>query len=199
MATALSPVGWVSLLGLTHVARWMVPASILGPLLCAFAVRSLPQGLKGSSSTRAAQWSLSSLILIYSFWSMASTAKYLSYTSLGGSSLAASLGSLGSIRSALDIYHQDNELYPKTLSELTVKSRYLGDIPEVHAISNGGKVLHVPSKRPANFPARRSDDRGGWGYVNEPLLSDGRPNPDFGAVFINCTHTDHNGRRMSDY
>ncbi|MBI5208944.1 MAG: hypothetical protein HY927_03115 [Elusimicrobia bacterium] len=43
------------------------------------------------------------------------------------------------------------------------------------------------------YAARTPADTGKWGYVNDPA------SPDFGLVFIDCTHTDAKGSRWSSY
>jgi hypothetical protein len=37
------------------------------------------------------------------------------------------------------------------------------------------------------------EDTGGWAYVNAPA------SPDFGLVFLDCSHSDEKGRRWSEF
>ncbi|MFA5138817.1 MAG: hypothetical protein WC728_06235 [Elusimicrobiota bacterium] len=107
----------------------------------------------------------------------------------------ASIGNLGSIRSALSIYYGDMQgQYPTDLMTLTKDRKYVTSIPDVHTICINGTVHHSRSGKLTYFPSpAAADDQGGWGYVNEPTSQD------FGAVFINCTHTDYMSKRFSDY
>jgi hypothetical protein len=44
-----------------------------------------------------------------------------------------------------------------------------------------------------SFRDKSVADEGGWGYVNNPA------DPEFGRVFVNCTHTDAKGVRWDHY
>ncbi len=196
LAILVSPFGWVSAISLIHVRLWMIPFSIAAPLLCALLLKILPMGSKAHALTRS--WWLIVLTLAYGLWSAKNVVAYYGIVSIAGSHRNASLGNLASIRSALTIYFSDNDkVYPSELEGLV--PRYLEKIPEVHGISEGMIVHHLPTSLVTNVKNRQSDDRGGWGYVNQPKLPDGQTNPDFGSVFINCTHKDvRNSKQLSD-
>ncbi|HAZ09044.1 MAG TPA: hypothetical protein DCZ01_11130 [Elusimicrobia bacterium] len=96
-------------------------------------------------------------------------------------------GSLGTIRKALSVYYGDMEgQYPDDLPTLTQSSRYLRRIaparlPGYH--SDSSTVLN----------AADSDDTGGWVYNNIPNTTA------FGAIHVNCTHTDAKGSVWTNY
>lgn len=90
------------------------------------------------------------------------------------------LGNVGGIRTALVYYYGDHEgIYPTVLNKLL--PRYLASIPPAifpphHEVTN--RVYYVSNLK--------SNDAGGWGYVNNPS------DKDFGTVFPNCTHVNLN-------
>ncbi|MBI5240331.1 MAG: hypothetical protein HY926_07640 [Elusimicrobia bacterium] len=118
-----------------------------------------------------------------------------------------SIGRLSGIRSALSIYYGDMEgFYPTDLSALTAP----------HVGRDGNVVTYLESLEAAQCRSpyhptpdcsrnrepgihdqitysTAPTDAGGWGYNNDP----GHPN--FGSIWVNCTHTDINGRSYSAY
>ena len=197
-AILLSPLGWVAAQSLTYVRVWIIGASIFGPVICGILVRILPRGTKPSTHSSTASLAIILGILAYSFWSARCGYLYVAYTSMGSSAEHAIVGSLGSLRSALQIYQSDTGKFPPQLSDLIPK--YLDHVPGLQAISRDGIILHLPSAEVHTFGDQHSDDKGGWGYINAPTTPGGHPNPNFGKVFINCTHFDLRGtKRLSDY
>ena len=98
---------------------------------------------------------------------------------------------LGTIRAAMSIYYGDMQgKYPDTLETVLKNSKYMSSRPQaiaVYANVPGRGVMRVHTRedmmKVRNFGSmRQADDRGGWGYVNDPS------SPDYGLVFINCTH-----------
>ncbi|MBI3288031.1 MAG: hypothetical protein HYZ74_00770 [Elusimicrobia bacterium] len=98
---------------------------------------------------------------------------------------------LGRLRSAVELYYADHEgRYPESVDELIRDKKYL-DRPVGHADvfilgSNGSYARahwHYQTNTLKNFSSREgADDSGGWGYVND------RSSPEWGTVFVNCTH-----------
>ena len=100
----------------------------------------------------------------------------------------ASRGNLGALRSALSIYYGDNEgQYPTdNLASLTVNGKYLTAIP----------MAKTPNYHPDSATVTTqtsSNDTGGWSYDN--TVGD----PNFGTVWVNCTHTDTKGNVWTTY
>jgi type II secretory pathway pseudopilin PulG len=104
---------------------------------------------------------------------------------------------LGSIRSAISIYHDDNDegLYPSDLSQLVANGKYLTRIPALelsqHKPSEGTRAL--PHVRDIDDLDSQLKDSGQWVYVADPS------SPLFGLVRIDCTHTDSRGVIWKDY
>jgi hypothetical protein len=195
-ALALSPLGWAAALDISNVRGWMLWFSALAPLLLAELLRKLPQ-LPPPAAPRsmAAFWGLGTLLVAYGTWSGTAAAECLGSTLLSKTNIDATKGNLGGIRSMLSIYYGDMEgQYPVDLMTLTVNAKYMRTIPRTHSIAFNNTVYHTGSGKLAYFPSREAaDDRGGWGYINDPASQD------FGTAFINCTHTDYFSKRLSDY
>ena len=103
----------------------------------------------------------------------------------------ATKGNLGAIRSALSIYYGEMEgVYPSSPDAMTISGKYIQTIPKAKTYS-----YHSDSATSliSNF-ATGMTDAGGWVY-------DGLPPPDanFGAIFVNCTHTDSKNNTYSSY
>lgn len=95
------------------------------------------------------------------------------------------LAALASVRAALARYAADTKTKgPPELSDLVAK-KYLPAIPEVSILGRheASSEVHPMS----------NEDTGGWGYSGWP--GDERE----GQVWINCTHTDSNGRAWNSY
>jgi hypothetical protein len=115
---------------------------------------------------------------------------------------------LGTLRSALAIYYEDNEKhYPTSLDVLTgpytvggktYSGRYLREIPKVN-LGKSQRILiwcmepHPTSTEVHYLASAEATDTGGWAYVNDPNSRD------FGKIFINCTHVDLRGNPWSSY
>ncbi|MFA5138173.1 MAG: hypothetical protein WC728_02990 [Elusimicrobiota bacterium] len=103
---------------------------------------------------------------------------------------ASMIGTLGSLRSSVSIYASDAEDFPKDLQALVPK--YASSIPMLWRAPRG-TALHPMSNAVEYYPTLTGKDTGHWAYVNDPA------SPDFGKVYIDCTHTDHKGRVWSAY
>ena len=100
----------------------------------------------------------------------------------------ASKGNLGSVRSALSIYYGDMEgQYPSDLASLTVGGKYLATVPLAKAPNYHTDTSSMLEQLSA------SDSGGGWVFNN--TVSD----PNFGTVWVNCTHTDTKGTTWTSY
>src|SRR5438105_2075289 len=100
----------------------------------------------------------------------------------------ASKGNLGSIRGALSIYYGDMEgQYPSDLASLTVGGKYLSTIPIAKAPNYHTDTSTVVEQ------ISSADTGGGWIYNN--LVTD----PNFGTLWVNCTHTDTKGTAWTTY
>jgi hypothetical protein len=96
-------------------------------------------------------------------------------------------GTLGTMRSALLIYSQDNHDYPASLIDTAITSSFPNhSIPKIVIVTTEGQPhWYSKSDRISLFNSLHdADDAGDWGYVNNPS------SPDYGKVFINCTHLD---------
>ena len=102
----------------------------------------------------------------------------------------ASKGNLGSMRGALAIYYGDMEgQFPADPLALTVNGKYIavipiGKSPDYHPDSSAIVLGSVGG----GFT-----DTGGWLYDSAPA------DPTFGAVYVNCTHTDTKGSAWTTY
>ncbi len=95
---------------------------------------------------------------------------------------------IGMIRSSLSIYYGDHEgVYPDDLKALTERGKYLSDIPKAKALSDS----HRDSAKITY--GKESDDAGGWLYNNDPR------DPNFGTLWVNCTHKDRKGNVWTTY
>ena len=102
----------------------------------------------------------------------------------------ASKGNLGSIRSALSIYYGDMEgVYPTDVVALTQNGKYMTAIPKAKTPN-----FH-PDSASVNQAATPVDDtkNGGWAYDNS------NTDPNFGSLWVNCTHTDTKGSIWTGY
>lgn len=200
-ALALSPLGWTSAISITSVTKMLIVTSILAPAAAALLLRLSRSRASGQAQSKYPEWALTAALLVYGSWSAASAAEWSSATSMAGSSEGAALGQLSSLRSSVQVYYGDTEgaEFPAGLHELL--PRYMDSIPRVNTQSRGNTIIHTSSDRIAYIKSRAElDDKGGWCYVNEPKLPDGADNPEYGNVYINCTHTDIRGRqRLCDY
>ena len=100
----------------------------------------------------------------------------------------ASKGNLGAVRSALSIYYGDNEgVYPTdSLGSLTLNGKYLTSMPLAKTPN-----YHPDSATVANVTS--GNDAGGWAYDNTTT------DPNYGTVWVNCTHTDTKGNIWTSY
>jgi len=101
-------------------------------------------------------------------------------------------GNLGAVRGALALYYGAMEgNYPiDNLSQLTAGGKYINSIPLAltpgYHNDNSGLLAGADK-------ATVENDAGGWSYVNNS------GSVDWGALMVNCTHTDTKGTTWSTY
>ncbi len=193
-------IGLAGFAGQTALRSWMISKTILAPIilwiLAALFLRRRPTAL-AIQKEKSIRWHVL-LAVMWGSWLTWNGYMLTSSTSLRSSQERANLGSLGSIRSGLKIYKSDAGQLPSRLEDILPKG--LDRVPELHPIALEDRILHPRTSRIEYFAIYQPNDDGGWGYINVPTTSDGRPNPDFGRVFINCRHTDVSGtKNLSDY
>lgn len=122
------------------------------------------------------------VVAILSILAALTTAKFADMTVK--SHEAVTKGNLGALRGALSIYYANNEglfPYPGGMRDaITTGGRYMADIPhsQVPKPGNHGIQLSVTDVSGA------FTDMGDWAYGGSRT----------GAVNVNCTHADRNGR-----
>lgn len=107
---------------------------------------------------------------------------------------------LGEIRSALAVYHGEHEgAFPERFDALLEDGRFLSRVPTLWSVDNDHFFVHRPlvphddTTGVAEYAEKTSRDSGKWGYVAN------KASPDWGHVFIDCTHQDSRGEPFSSY
>ncbi|MBI5743354.1 MAG: hypothetical protein HY952_02280 [Elusimicrobia bacterium] len=93
---------------------------------------------------------------------------------------------LSGLRMALALYAQEHKGPPASYAEVI---RY-GKLEEAPLLK---LRRHRGASSVKDVPSRQVRDTGGWAYVNVP------GSPDFGLVFIDCSHMDEKGRFWSEF
>ena len=106
---------------------------------------------------------------------------------------AATRASLGSLRSALHIYYNDNEgVYPTDHLEcLIANSRYIAKIPKCDLPPYHVVVNTVLNNADLGGAAIYATDAGTWVYFNDSSVAPGAH--EWGDVWVGCTHADSRG------
>lgn len=106
-------------------------------------------------------------------------------------------GKLGALRGALNIYYADNEgVYPRAnLAGLGTGGKYLDGIP---SISIPTVPIHVTSNIVSGY-LDTADDSSFQGNGVAWKTSGSNAGLPATAVWVNCTHTDSNGRTWSQW
>lgn len=102
----------------------------------------------------------------------------------------ASKGNLGAVRSALSIHYGDLDgSYPYHPAALAAGGKYIPRIPPAKTPN------HHPDSDAVALVASSEDltDAGGWAYLADP------GSEAWGAIYVNCTHTDSKGSVWSAY
>jgi len=92
---------------------------------------------------------------------------------------------LSGLRLALEFYRQERRTPPPSYAAVMES----GKLEEVPRLKLKG---HRTSSRVADVKSFLLRDTGGWAYVNAA-------GPDFGLVYIDCTHFDEKGRPWSEF
>jgi hypothetical protein len=106
---------------------------------------------------------------------------WVAWLRLAGSSSEEAVRKLGGLRLALEFYRQEFREYPRDYAAV-VRAGKLEAAPRLKL------PRHLPADKVYGVPSYALADTGGWAYVNDPA------SPDFGRVFIDCSHKDEKGR-----
>ncbi|MFC1679898.1 type II secretion system protein [Elusimicrobiota bacterium] len=100
----------------------------------------------------------------------------------------ATKGNLGAVRSALSIYYGDMEgYYPVNINSLTTGGKYMSALPKA-------KTPNYHSASASVFNASAvGDGTQGWRYDNNTA------DPNYGTLWVNCTHTDSKSATWTTY
>lgn len=93
---------------------------------------------------------------------------------------------LSGLRVAVALYRLEYKAPPASFGEL-VRSGKLEAPPDLKL------PWHRGSSAVRDVPSMRITDSGGWAYVNGPK------SPDFGLIYIDCSHRDGKGRFWSEF
>ncbi|MCX5785414.1 MAG: hypothetical protein NTX59_06980 [Elusimicrobia bacterium] len=93
---------------------------------------------------------------------------------------------LAALRISLELYRLDKGRLPVHFSDVAVNGN-LEAVPDLKL------KRHFKSSTVKNVPYYKITDSGSWAYVNDPK------SPDFGLVFIDCSHADEKGRAWSEF
>ncbi|HAN04293.1 MAG TPA: hypothetical protein DCQ25_03355 [Elusimicrobia bacterium] len=93
---------------------------------------------------------------------------------------------LSGIRLSLELYRQEHKKYPASFAE-TLRAGTLEAAPELKLPG------HLRNSQVRDTPALAIKDTGGWAYVSDPK------SPDFGLLYIDCSHRDEKSRFWSEF
>ena len=101
----------------------------------------------------------------------------------------ASKGNLGSLRSSLSIYYGDMEgQYPSQIGALTIAGKYLSTVPLAKPPN-----YHAATSAEVDGILSAETGASGWFYNN--VSGDAN----YGAMIVNCSHTDSKGSTWTSY
>jgi len=104
----------------------------------------------------------------------------------GGMDAAEVVRKLSGIRLSLELYRQEHKQYPAAFAE-TLRAGTLEAAPELKLPG------HFRNSKVRDTPALTITDSGGWAYVSDPK------SPDFGLLYIDCSHRDEKSRFWSEF
>ena len=104
----------------------------------------------------------------------------------GGMDAAEVVRKLSGIRLSLELYRQEHKKYPASFAE-TLRAGTLEAAPELKLPG------HLRNSQVRDTPALAIKDTGGWAYVSDPK------SPDFGLLYIDCSHRDEKSRFWSEF
>ncbi|PKM97314.1 MAG: hypothetical protein CVU79_08890 [Elusimicrobia bacterium HGW-Elusimicrobia-3] len=93
---------------------------------------------------------------------------------------------LSGIRLALELYRQEHKKYPASFGE-TLRAGTLEAAPDLKLPG------HFKNSQVRDTPSLAITDSGGWAYVSD------RSSPDFGLLYIDCSHRDEKSRFWSEF
>lgn len=93
---------------------------------------------------------------------------------------------LSGIRLALELYRQEHKKFPASFAE-TLRAGTLEAAPELKLPG------HLKNSQVRDTPSLAITDSGGWAYVSDPR------SPDFGLLYIDCSHRDEKSRFWSEF
>lgn len=96
------------------------------------------------------------------------------------------LRKLAGLRVSLELYALERRARPAAFGD-TVRAGHLEGAP---ALKLPG---HLPASGVKDVPAFAVTDSGSWAYVNA------KSSPDFGLLYIDCSHRDERGRYWSEF
>ncbi len=105
----------------------------------------------------------------------------------GGMDAAEAVRRLSGLRVAVELYRQQHGGRPPASFKDTMRSGELETAPDLKLPG------HPRRSGVRDTPAMTVRDTGGWAYVNDPK------SPDFGLVYIDCSHSDAKGRLWSEF
>lgn len=104
----------------------------------------------------------------------------------GGMDAAEVVRKLSGIRLSLELYRQEHRKYPASFAE-TLRAGTLEAAPDLKLPG------HFKSSEVRDTPSLAIKDSGGWAYVSDPR------SPDFGLLYIDCSHRDEKSRFWSEF
>lgn len=104
----------------------------------------------------------------------------------GGMEAPEAVRRLSALRLSAELYRQEHKRLPAAFAD-TVRAGTLEAAPYLKLPG------HFRRGEVKDVPAFRISDSGGWAYVNDPK------SPDFGLVYMDCSHRDERGRYWSEF
>lgn len=104
----------------------------------------------------------------------------------GGMDAPEAVRRLSALRLSAELYRQEHKRLPAAFAD-TVRAGTLEAAPYLKLPG------HFRRGEVKDVPAFGISDSGGWAYVNDPK------SPDFGLVYMDCSHRDERGRYWSEF
>lgn len=103
-----------------------------------------------------------------------------------GTTAAEGIRKLAGLRMALELYRQEHKTFPSAYDRV-LEAGNLEAVPELKL------KWHLKTAKVRNVPSFRIDDTGGWAYIGN------RSDPQFGLLYIDCSHKDEKARPWSEF
>lgn len=104
----------------------------------------------------------------------------------GGMEAAEVVRKLSGLRLSVELFRQERKSPPASFQE-TLRAGTLEEAPYLKL------PRHLGTASVQDTPAMKITDSGGWAYITDPR------SPDFGLVYIDCSHKDERGRFWSEF